>query len=354
MLRATAGLAATSAAGAGGTAGLATHAARTGRFYGAAINNRALRQDPDFMAHVPAECAMVVGEGGFKWWDLRPAPDRFDYTLSDRLVGYAEAHRLRVRGHTLLWHEANPAWLARTLAPGNAEALLTEHVRNVAGRYRGRLAHWDVVNEVIEPRDHRPDGLRDSLWLRALGPRYIDLAFRLCAETDPFALRVLNDYGMEYASDDNHEPRRRAMLRLLAALKARGVPVQALGIQAHLDAAEKRLDQKRLARFLDDVAALGLAILVTEFDVNDRSLPADITTRDAGVAAHARAYLDVVLANRAVIGVLSWGLSDRYSSIGHAYPRHDGAQPRPLPLDAELRRKPLWSAMAAAFDAAQR
>ena len=141
------------------------------------------------------------------------------------------------------------------------------------------------------------------------------------------------------------------MLELLADLTARDVPVQALGMQAHLFGAEYRLDQRVLEKFCADVASLGLKIVITEMDIRDNELPADVTVRDHAVAAHGRAYLDAMLSNQAVLGIVTWGLSDRHTPLDQQIPRLDRLSQRPLPLDAEMRRKPLWSAMAATLEA---
>lgn len=179
----------------------------------------------------------------------------------------------------------------------------------------------------------------------------LDIAFGACAAADPPALRLLNEDQIDYAWPA-HERKRGAVLELLARLRARGVPVQALGIQAHLEAGVPELDQMALERFCADVASLGLRIVVTELEVRDNRLAADPATRDAAVAAHARAYLDAVLPSPAVLGVLTWGLTDRRSWLNEEIPRADKLTQRALPLDARLRRKPLWNAIAAAYEAA--
>jgi endo-1,4-beta-xylanase len=258
---------------------------------------------------------------------------------------------MRVRGHTLVWHESNPPWLADALRSGaDGERILVDHIHNVAGHFQGRIAQWDVVNEAVDPADGEPHGLRRTLWLDALGPRYLDVAFTTCAFTDPRSLRVLNEFGVDYAIPWQ-ERKRGALLGVLSDLVARNVPVQAVGLQGHLDAAERRLDQKVLAQFAADIASLGLAIVVTELDVRDDRLPADTAVRDVLVAGHARAWLEPLLENPALIGVVTWGLSDRRSWLNQAFPRPDGLQQRPLPLDESLQRKPLWQAMCQAFDA---
>ena len=125
-------------------------------------------------------------------------------------------------------------------------------------------------------------------------------------------------------------------------------------MQAHLEAGVPELDQKALAQFCQDVASLGLKICITEMDVRDNREPADIATRDAGVAAQGKAFLDAVLANPAVIGVVTWGLSDRRSWLNKQWPRTDGLPQRPLPLDTDMIRKPLWTAIGQSLAASGR
>ena len=278
---------------------------------------------------------IVTGETAFKWGAIRPLPGVYDFAEADRLMAFAERHAMMVRGHTLLWHAANPDWLKDSLNAGNAERLLLAHIRTVGAHCRNRVVHWDVVNEVIDRKDGKPLALRDSIWTRALGPDCIDIAFRACAETDPAALRFINEYGIDYDWDDD-EHKRQDLLALLVRLKARGVPVQGLGIQAHLDASVGALNQAKLAQFCNDVASLGLKIVITELDVRDNKLPADTAVRDAAVASHTRAYLDAVLSCPAVLGVLSWGLSDRRTWLNDELPRDDKLPQRALPLDAEF------------------
>ena len=321
------------------------------RFFGAAIDDRILANDRPYMDRVREECGIVTGETAFKWGELRPKADHWDWKQADALMAFAARRGIQVRGHTMLWHEHNPEWLVAGLNPGNAEALLAAHIHGVTAHCRDRVVQWDVVNEVLDPTANRPFGLRDTLWSRAMGPNLLDVAFHACAESDPMPLRCINDYGLDYTWPE-HEKKRQDMLTLLARMKAQGVPVQALGLQAHLEAGVGDLDQGRLAKFCADVAGLGLKIVITEFDVRDNRIPGDAATRDAAVASHARAYLDAVLSCPAVMGVLTWGLSDRRTWLNDSMPRDDKQPQRPLPLDADLKRKPLWTTIAQAFAAA--
>jgi endo-1,4-beta-xylanase len=331
--------------------GLADRAAAKGLFFGVATNSGSLRNDSAYRARVLAEASSLTPEWEMKWNALRPTADRFDFDAADAIVAFASAHGMSVHGHTLVWGEALPGWFSATLTPANADSILAAHVGTVVGRYAGRVARWDVVNEAIDPEGGRADGLRDTPWLRLLGPGYVARAFRLAHAADPHAMLVLNDYGLEV--DNPWAARRRAaLLRLLRSLRADGVPVHAVGMQGHLEGRHLPQFQPRiLTAFLDSVAALGLRVVVTEVDVDDRAFPGDVRTRDSLVARTYSAVLGPVLRHPAVVGVATWGVTDRWTWLSAFAPRGDGLPVRPLPFDGELQRKRVWDAIAAAIDA---
>jgi len=328
---------------------LRQRAAAKGLIYGAAGGKERLSSDSAFATRFAQECGILVPEGELKWAAVRPTPDKFDFTYSNWLVKFARTHGMLFRGHTLVWHEALPKWFKETVNRQNAEKFLVEHITTVTKRYAGQMHSWDVVNEAIEPKDKRADGLKNTPWLQFLGPDYIELAFRVAAQADPKALLVYNDTALE-SDTSRDEARRTAVLRLLERLKSRGTPIHAFGIQSHLWSHETRFNPKKLRKFLADVASLGLKILITELDVVDQKLPGDTAVRDRIVAATYEDYLSVVLDEPAVIAVLTWGLSDRYTWLSKYQPRKDHAPVRPLPLDAQLNRKLAWNAIARAFD----
>ena len=334
-----------------GEAPLRDRAATKGLIYGAASQYNILSSNPKFAASFAQECAMLVPEGELKWKTLRPNADSFDFTKSDWLAKFARTHGMLFRGHTLVWHISLPKWFASTVNSQNAEQVLLKHVATVVKHYAGKIHSWDVVNEAVFPKDGRSDGLRKSPWLQFLGPDYINIAFRAAAEADPQALLVYNDFGLDYDTRKD-ENKRTAVLRLLEYLKSQGTPVHALGIQAHLKGDETRFNPRKLKAFLNDVAGLGLKILISEFDVVDKNLPLDADVRDHIVAGVSEDYLSVVLDEPAVIAVLTWGLSDQYTWRSKKKPRKDGAPVRPLPLDAQLKRKLAWNAIARALDRA--
>jgi endo-1,4-beta-xylanase len=330
-------------------------AAEKGLLYGTTIAATQITGDPPFVDLVRHEAGLVVAENEMKWQVMnRGAPGDDDFAPADTIAAFAAANKLVLRGHNLLWYHRTPEWFFDLPDRSAQNRAVVDHIRQLAGRYRGRIHSWDVVNEPIEPKDGRPDGLRAAVFLETLGPEYLDLAYHTARDADPNARLVVNEYDVELDAPEQ-EARRIALLHLLEEMRRSGTPVDAVGIQAHLTAAGgPPFSAPLLRRFLADIASLGLTIQITELDVTDENAPADVMVRDALVADTYRRFLDVALEEPAVKMVVTWGLSDRHSWIVRretyqAKWRTDDTASRPLPFDADLGPKPAFDAIAGAF-----
>jgi endo-1,4-beta-xylanase len=330
-------------------------AAQKGLIYGTTIAAEQITGDPAFVALVERQAGLVVPENDMKWQDInRGRPGLDDYQRGDTVAGFAVESGMVLRGHNLLWFYRTPAWFFSLPDRAAKERAVAEHITALAGRYRGIVHSWDVVNEPLEPRDGRPDGLRKAVFLDALGPGYLDVAYRLARATDPAARLVVNEYDVELDTPEQ-ETRRTMLLGLLQRMQKTGTPVDAVGIQAHLSATGgPPFSAERFRRFLADIAALGLTIQITELDVTDENAPADTAVRDRLIADTYRRFLDAALDEPAVKLVVTWGLSDRHSWIVRRETnelkwRKDGLPSRPLPFDADLQPKPAFAAIAEAF-----
>jgi endo-1,4-beta-xylanase len=329
---------------------LSKRAAAKGLFYGAASFKRILSSDDIFASNFIEECSIFVPEWELKWDALRPTATDFYFDTFDWLINFTEQNNMLFRGHNLVWHEALPSWFESTVNNLNAEQFLLDHIQTVVSRHAGKIHSWDVVNEPIAVWDKRPDGLRSSSpWYKFLGPDYIDIAFRAAAEADPNALLVLNQNWVEQDRPECHATRR-DVLRLIKRMKASGTPIHALGIEAHLGGRNYRYNKHKFRAFLRNVADLDLKIIITELDINDSNLPGDIAVRDRIIARMYENFLSSALAEEAVIGVLDWGLSDKYTWLASYEQRADNLSVRPLPLDSNFIRKPAWDAIARCFD----
>jgi endo-1,4-beta-xylanase len=325
-------------------------AAAKGLFYGAASFRHILSTDESFTRKFIEECSILVPEWELKWDALRPTPTDFYFDTFDWLINFTQQNSMLFRGHNLVWHEALPSWFQSTVSSRNAEQILLDHIRTVVSRHAGQIHSWDVVNEPINIWDKNSDGLRSSSpWYELLGPGYIDIAFRAAAKADPNATLVLNQNGTEQDSPDC-DITRKDVLRLLRRMKASGTPIHALGIEAHLGGKNFRFNKHKFKAFLRNIADLDLKIIITELDVTDDNLPGEIAIRDSIIAGMYYDFLSVALSEKAVIGVLTWGLSDKYSWLTTYAPRADQLPARPLPLDDTFTRKPAWLAIARCFD----
>jgi endo-1,4-beta-xylanase len=327
-------------------------AAAKGILFGSAAATYEFR-DADFTTLLPREAAILVPEYEMKREVTEPKPSAFDFSGCDALLDFATQHGLKMRGHPLVWHWANPAWLEEAIRTRRDARLLTDYVTRLVRRYRGRVHSYDVVNEALVPPDEGAGGWRPCFWLDVFGPDYLDLAFHAAHEADPGARLIYNDFGCEQGAPANDRFRRHT-LELLDGLLKRGVPVQGLGLQGHLSAFGAKVDQRKLRAFLGEIEARNLEVLITELDVDDEGGPRDIALRDRVVADEVRRFLDVALDCKSTRTVLTWGLSDRYLDPPQSWRlKLAGWQDRRLPYDRDLAPKPLHTALAQAFQVAR-
>jgi len=342
---------------------LRSHALSRGLLYGAAVNPALLDVDglaagntaDPYTQLVASQANILVPENAMKWSALRPTPATFNFAPADRLLRFAALAGQRVRGHNLCWHEQLPDWFKTTVTRDNARNLLVEHIQAIAGRYRGQLHSWDVVNEAVEPKDGRPDGLRNSPWLGLIGPDYIELAFQTAAAVDPGAKLTYNDYDIELDTADQTAKRGHVMM-LLRRLKARNIPIHAVGVQSHLKA-EGPQPGIGLQAFIREVRKMGLDVYITELDVNTRGLEGGPEAQDYAVAQVYRNYLSLVLREPNVPVALTWGITDAHTWLNESKAqwalRDDGARQRPLPFDDDMQPVPAFAALRTAIDSSR-
>ena len=305
--------------------------------FGAAIDIPRLVGDPDYRRNVERHCTIVTPIGGLKWIDMRPDPATFWFGLGDQLVDFALRHGMAARGHTLVWHDALPRWVQDLSDRAEMRRAFETHISTVVGRYAGRIASWDVVNEPLPEDQAHPAERRPTIWSKNVGEDYISRALTLAAAADSAAELVINEYDLEFAGA-RYARKRAGMLDLLARVKRSGAPVHALGLQAHLRG-ERSVDKPALARFIREITGMGLSILITELDVMDYALPSAVAPRDAAVAARVSELLDVVFANCTPRAVVTWGLTDRHAGVAEHFKRPDGLPVRSLPLDQDYAPK---------------
>ena len=281
---------------------------------GAAVSLKPAQEDDAYRDAFLRTFSSITPENAMKWSVVHPMPDRWEFEEADALVAMAERTGRRVRGHPLVWDQQLPGWAGE----GDVEANLRTHIRRLATRYRGRVDQWDAVNEPLEN-----DGtMTPNLFQDAMGERWIDVAFETARKADPKAELFLNEIGAEQG------PKFDALIALAKRLKARGVPIDGIGLQGHTDSE----DYPRRATFdkaLKAIDRLGLKAEITELDVEGAEPKAFAAAASACAAAPN------------CTGVTVWGVTDRWSWIG--------ADKAPLPFDADGKAKPALAALTRAL-----
>jgi endo-1,4-beta-xylanase len=194
---------------------------------------------------------------------IQPVEGQFNFAQADAFVDFAAQRGLKVVGHCLVWakDDRTPPWFFRDgERPASSELLLLRmrhHVETVVGRYRGRIAAWDVVNEAL---DDGTNFLRPSGWEKACGEESIAKAFEYAHQADPNALLIYNDYNNELPA------KREKTIRLIRSLRAKNVPVHAVGLQGHYELG--RLPLAELEATLVAMRELGVKVVVSELDID--------------------------------------------------------------------------------------
>ncbi|MEV8437286.1 endo-1,4-beta-xylanase [Actinosynnema sp. NPDC051121] len=266
-------------------------------------------KDLEYRSVLAKEFSSVSAENQMKWEYIHPERDRYNFGMADAIVKFAQQNRQVVRGHTLLWHSQNPAWLEQgDFTADELREILHEHITTVVGRYKGKIQQWDVANEIFT--DAGTLRTTDNIWIRELGPGIIADAFRWAHEADPQARLFFNDYGVESVNAKSN-----AYLALIKDLKAQGVPVHGFSAQSHLST--RYGFPGDLETNLNRFAALGLGTAITELDVR-MDLPADGVPTAEMLAKQADYYNRTLVACLNVKGCDSftiWGFTDKYSWV---------------------------------------
>lgn len=229
---------------------------------GVALNqNQFTERDQRGLPIITSQFNSITPENVLKWESVHPEPGRYDFEGPDRYVAFGEKYRMFIVGHTLIWHNQTPRWVFEDGkgGPVDRQTLLErmrDHIHTVVGRYKGRIKGWDVVNEALDE-----DGaLRQTPWMKIIGEDYLVKAFEFAHEADPAAQLYYNDYSLE------NEAKRKGAIDLVKKLKARAVPIYAVGLQGH-----DKMDWPTVQQQSDTIAAfaaLGVKVNITELDLD--------------------------------------------------------------------------------------
>ncbi len=311
-------------------------AASKGLHIGAAAASQYIENEEAYRSTLGGEFNELTPENEMKWQTIHPERDRYNFCPGDKLVAFAEANGMKVRGHVLVWHQQNPSWLrAGNFNREQLIQILKDHIFTVVGHYRGKILEWDVVNEAFNG-----DGsFRDTIWQEGIGPDYIDMAFEWAHEADPGAKLFYNDYNNETINSQSN-----AIYEYVQGMIARGVPIDGVGFQFHTAPAwapSAESVRQNFVRF----GALGLETNITEMDVRLPHQPdASSPITDAQYQQQADVYrraMQACLDSGSCKSFVVWGISDLHSWVPGTFPPYDDA----LLFDRSYQPKPAYTAI---------
>ncbi len=332
-------------------------AAARGRFVGSILNsdwfNNGLGSDANtYEAIHKAQFNMVVAENEMKFDATEPSRGNFSFTKGDKMMAYAAANGMQVRGHALAWHSQTPAWV-RTLAEsvqssgGSARdtllSVLKTHIDSVVGHYKGQIREWDVVNEAID--DNSPHGWRstNSVWYEYIGRDFIDSAFVWAHAADPDAKLYYNDYSLEWGMGSGSKAQF-AYDSIAVRLKDAGIYITGIGSQTHIQNTHTSTPAN-LRTFASKLKSLGLTMQITELDIGF-AVGTSISQSDYEAQGHLyRQFMDVFLESDNMEAFVIWGFSDKYSWL------KDQNKYNGLIFDSSFAKKPAYDSLVASLQA---
>ncbi|KAJ1547121.1 hypothetical protein HK096_004244, partial [Nowakowskiella sp. JEL0078] len=319
-----------------------TLATAKGKFFGCAVGTSDIT-DTAFTSLVSTQCSVSVPGNAMKWDATETSQNTFTYTDADAFMAFANKNSLSARGHTLLWHNQLPTWVSGgTWTNATLTSVIQNHVTNVVTHFKGQILAWDVVNEIF----NEDGSFRTSVFYNVLGSDFVKIAFNAARAADPNAKLYINDYNIE-----NPGSKATAMANLVTKLKAEGynltvigVPIDGIGSQCHLIVGS--VSKSNIQSQLQTFANLGVEVTITELDIRAAT---PIST--SNLAQQQTDYNNVFTACLAVTGckgIVTWGISDRYSWIPTTFSGYGDA----LPYDKNLLPKPAYNGIALALGGA--
>lgn len=256
---------------------------------------------------------MVVCENEMKFDATEPSQGSFNYYYGDKTVDFAQKHNMRVRGHALVWHSQVASWVSsdgkkndKNFTADELQAIIKNHIDNVVTHWKGKVAEWDVCNEILDDDQSivrtNPTAFKlrsASVWNYA-GEDFVENAFKWAHEADPDAELILNDYGVEFQGQAKAE----AFYNLAKYLKDKGVPISGVGLQCHLDVG--KIDINKLKATIDRFNAIGLRCVITELDLGMDDTEANRQQQAKDFYNIAKVAMESSNCNE----VMVWGLSD--------------------------------------------
>lgn len=319
-----------------------------GRFIGTILNSEWFNDDiePEFEEIHKTQFNVVVAENEMKFDATEPNEDEFNFEKGDKMVKYALANNIRVRGHALAWHSQVPNWVNNY--KGQKEkllAVLKNHITKVVTHYKGKVAEWDVVNEAINDDYNADWRSTNSVWYEGIGAEFLDSAFVWTHEADPDAELCYNDYSIEWGLREGSKAS--FVVEQVKRWKANNIPITCVGTQTHIEIAHETTPQnvRALAKAL---AELNVTLNITELDIGfPKGSAGNLSAADYAKQGHIyRQFMDVFLEEPNMGEFVMWGLTDAHSWLDEQQGKTEG-----LLYDKQYQPKPAYDSVMASLKA---
>ncbi|HWT75915.1 MAG TPA: endo-1,4-beta-xylanase [Mobilitalea sp.] len=246
-------------------------------------------------------------ENETKFANAHKEEDNYNFRKSDKIVKFARENHFAMRGHTFTWHNQTPRWVFENADKEILLNRLKSHMSIVGKRYEKDFYCWDVVNEAIEDKEDLV--FRESPWSQIIGEDFMDYAFRFAKEILPSTDLYYNDYN------ESQVPKRDKIYDTVKSMIDRGIPIDGVGLQCHVNIYSPSLDQMKSA--VEKYAKLGLKLQVTELDVSmykhDDTIKLEKPSKDL-LELQAKYYGDLFAIFReykdVIDNVTLWGVAD--------------------------------------------
>ena len=293
-------------------------------------------------------------DNAMKFGSIHPKEDEFFWDDADYIADFAVKNHLKLRGHTIIWHNQNPPWLfVNGGEPRSKTKLLKrleDHITAVTQRYKNIVNTWDVINEAIETDTGDENEMRLTEWYKICGKEAYEFAFKLMKQLCPNAKLYYNDYNNESGA------KLEATLRFLSTMLDKGIPIDGVGLQGHWY--YNYPDEKTLRNAIERYTTLGLEIQLTEVDISlykwDEARNKDeffLSAPEDRIIEQAKRYMEIfsVAADYpSVKNITTWGISDNHSWLND-FPVKNRKN-WPLLFDDNWQEKPVVSELIKAGD----
>lgn len=288
----------------------------------------------------------VTPENEMKWQSVQGTENQFTFGNANNIVNWAQQNNMKIKGHTLVWHNQLPTWVQSINNRDRLLAVMKKHIETVMGQFGNKLYAWDVVNEAIKTDSDNGSGnarMRQSVFSDLLGEDFIPTAFKMAREyADSHNMQAMKLYYNDYSIDGDNDKSRFLRNKIKVWLAA-GAPIDGIGFQMHIGRPNNIPTVQAVKDNFDYYASLGLEVVISEWDIN---LCTDNSSPNVTAAQQIELYHGITEAcvnNPKCSAITFWGVNDQNSWLnGFAEAKCTNGQNSQSLLFTNSNKKPVY------------